>query len=110
MSVRIRLTRRGRKNEPKYRLVVIEARKKGQGAYLENLGFYDPMTEPATLKIKKERVDYWLGVGAKPSHTVTNLLRQTRNKLKTQKSNPRSESIQPSSTAVMRSKKDKTET
>lgn len=68
----IRLSRVGKKHQPSYRLVVLDARKDPWGDFLENLGTYDPFSKKAVLKA--ERIQYWLGVGAKPSPTVWNLL------------------------------------
>lgn len=68
----IRLSRVGKKHQPSYRLVVLDARKDPWGDYLENLGTYDPFSKKA--QFKTERIQYWLGVGAKPSPTVWNLL------------------------------------
>jgi small subunit ribosomal protein S16 len=63
-------------NQPFYRIVVLDSRKKRDGAYLESLGHYDPKTEPLTLKVDTDRALYWLGVGAQPSDTVRSLLRR----------------------------------
>lgn len=68
----IRLSRVGKKHQPAYRLLVMDARKDPWGDYLENLGSYDPFSKKAELKA--ERVKYWISVGAKPSPTVWNLL------------------------------------
>ncbi len=73
--VKIRLSRTGVRNRPSYRIVVVESRKKRDGAVLETLGIYDPKTEPKTVKIKRERLDYWLKLGAQPSQAVRTLLR-----------------------------------
>ncbi|MDO8425327.1 MAG: 30S ribosomal protein S16 [bacterium] len=70
----IRLSRRGKKKQPTYRLVVQEHTKDPWGDYLEHLGHYNPMTNPATLVIKKERIEHWIKNGAQPSDTVWNLL------------------------------------
>ncbi len=76
MAVKLRLTRMGRKKRPFYRIVAVDSRAPRDGAYLENLGYYDPLKEPAEVKIKEERVLYWLGVGAIPTDTVRSLLRR----------------------------------
>ena len=68
----IRLSRAGKKHQPAYRLVVLDARKDPWGDYLENLGFYNPFSKKA--EFKTERIKYWLGVGAQPSPTVWNML------------------------------------
>lgn len=73
--VRIRLMRLGAKKNPHYRLVVVDARKKRSGDYIESLGYYDPRkTVEVPLKIDVERAQYWLGVGAQPSETAVALL------------------------------------
>ena len=76
MAVRIRLSRVGATKRPAYRVVAIESRKPRDGRSLEILGFYDPLTDPATVKIEAERVRAWIGKGAQPSDTVVRLLRQ----------------------------------
>jgi small subunit ribosomal protein S16 len=69
----IRLTRMGKKKRPFYRIVVSDSRKRRDGGWKESLGYYDPMSEDKTMKIDKERYEYWLSVGAKPSDTVKKL-------------------------------------
>ena len=76
MAVRIRLSRVGATKRPAYRVVAIEGRKPRDGRSLEILGFYDPLTDPATVKIEADRVRAWIGKGAQPSDTVVRLLRQ----------------------------------
>ena len=66
----------GATKRPAYRVVAIESRKPRDGRSLEILGFYDPLTDPATVKIEAERVRAWIGKGAQPSDTVVRLLRQ----------------------------------
>jgi len=65
----------GAKGKPFYRLVVKEKRSKRDGAYLENLGTYDPMADPAEVNLKHERIQYWIGVGAQPTDTVASLIK-----------------------------------
>jgi small subunit ribosomal protein S16 len=72
--VKLRLSRFGRKNQPTYRLVAIQARDKRQGEALEYLGSYNPRTKPSSFTCDKERVQYWLSVGAQPTDTVKYLL------------------------------------
>jgi len=74
--VKLRLKRMGTIDKPFYRIVAVDSRKKRDGKYLESLGYYDPKTEPLTLKVNAERTLYWLGVGAQPSDTVRSLLRK----------------------------------
>jgi small subunit ribosomal protein S16 len=78
MAVSLRLTRMGAKKKPFYRIVAADSRAPRDGRFIEKLGHYDPMTEPPVVKVDLERVDYWLGVGAKPSETVTQLIAKAR--------------------------------
>ncbi len=71
--VKIRLTRVGKKGQPSYRIVVVDSRAKRDGAYIENIGYYNPLTEPAEMKIKEDRALYWLSQGAQPSQSVRQL-------------------------------------
>jgi small subunit ribosomal protein S16 len=64
MAVAIRLFRLGKKDKPFYRIVVADKRNKRQGKYIEEIGYYNPLKEPAEVKINKERLDYWLNRGA----------------------------------------------
>jgi len=73
MATVIRLTRLGRKKRPFYRIVVTDSRKRRDGGSIESIGTYDPLTEPATVKVDKERLDYWKGVGAQMSDRVAKL-------------------------------------
>jgi small subunit ribosomal protein S16 len=72
--VKIRLKRKGRKKKPLYRIVVIEDSNQRDGITVEDIGTYNPHTEPATITIKEDRVKYWISVGAEPSNTVNRLL------------------------------------
>ena len=72
--LRIRLARHGRKGRPFYRVVVQDSRKPRDGRFVESLGHYDPLTEPATFEIDNERAKHWLSHGAKPSETVHHFL------------------------------------
>ena len=74
--VKLRLRRMGAIDKPFYRIVAVDSRKKRDGAYLESVGYYDPKTDPLTLKVNIERSLYWLGVGAQPSDTVRSLLKK----------------------------------
>ncbi len=78
MAVRIRLRRMGRKKRPHYRVVVADSAKPRDGRFVESLGYYRPLTEPARVVIDLDRVDYWLGQGATPSDTVRNLVAKAR--------------------------------
>ena len=72
--VKIRLKRKGRKKKPLYRIVVIEDSNQRDGKTIEDIGTYNPHTEPFTITIKEDRVKYWFSVGAQPSNTVNRLL------------------------------------
>lgn len=74
--VRLRLQRTGRRNRPNYRIVAAESRAPRDGAFIEILGHYDPLTDPATVVIDEDKALKWLRVGAKPTATVTGLLRK----------------------------------
>ena len=74
MAVRIRLQRHGRKKRPFYRLVAADARAQRDGVFLERLGHYNPMTEPADIFIDEEKALKWLRRGAQPSDTAKRLL------------------------------------
>jgi len=78
MSVRIRLRRVGRKKQPYYRVVVAESRNPRDGEYLETVGFYNPRTKPAELRLSLDRVDAWVAEGAGLSDTVASLVRKAR--------------------------------
>ena len=66
----IRLARFGRKKRPFYRIVVTDSRKRRDSGWIESIGYYNPLTDPATVKFDEERLNYWLGVGAKMSERV----------------------------------------
>ncbi len=76
MSVKIRLARMGRKKVPFYRIVAIDSRKWRDGRYIEKIGIYNPLSEPATVEIDKDKALKWLDNGAIPSDTVRNIFRQ----------------------------------
>jgi small subunit ribosomal protein S16 len=75
LSVKIRLTRFGRKKRPFYRIVVTDTRSPRDGRYLECLGTYEALTNPSAVKVEESRVNYWLDKGAVPSDTVRSLLK-----------------------------------
>ncbi len=66
----VRLTRMGRKKRPFYRIVVTDSRKRRDGGWIESIGYYNPLTEPETIKFDEERLNYWMSVGAKLSDRV----------------------------------------
>jgi len=70
----IRFTRLGKKKKPFYRIVVTDSRKRRDGGYKEVLGHYNPVAKDKSFKIDKERYEYWLKVGAKPSEAVKKLI------------------------------------
>lgn len=72
--VKIRLMRMGMKGAPSYRVVIADARSPRDGRIIENIGWYNPLTEPSTIKIDAERAKHWLSVGAQPSDSVRSLL------------------------------------
>ncbi|UCH21637.1 MAG: 30S ribosomal protein S16 [Deltaproteobacteria bacterium] len=76
MAVKIRLARHGAKKRPFYRIVVADVESPRDGRYLENVGTYNPLVEPAEVTLKKERIKYWLGQGAIPTDTVRSLLKK----------------------------------
>lgn len=70
MALRIRLTRRGAKKRPFYRIVVMDSRKKREGKYLDLVGNYDPLQDPAAINVDKDKAVSWMEKGAIPSDTV----------------------------------------
>ena len=74
--VRIRLRRTGKKKQPSYRVVVADSESPRDGRFIENIGFYNPRTDPPTIEIKEDRAQYWLSQGAQPSDAVARLLRK----------------------------------
>ena len=73
--VALRLTRIGAKKKPSYRLVAIDSRRARDSKTIEILGHYNPRPDPIEIDLKRERIDYWLGVGAQPSDTVQRLIK-----------------------------------
>lgn len=76
MAVKIMLKRMGTIRKPSYRLVVVDKRVAGRGAYIENIGYYNPRSNPSEEKVNAERALYWLKNGAKPSESVLQILRR----------------------------------
>lgn len=74
MAVKIRLRRMGAKKSPFYRIIVADSRSPRDGRFIEEVGYYNPMTEPVTLKVEEEKVQKWLASGAQPTETVKSLL------------------------------------
>ncbi|MDY5585229.1 MAG: 30S ribosomal protein S16 [Arcanobacterium sp.] len=77
MAVKIRLKRMGKIRHAIYRVVVVDSRKKRDGRVIEEIGFYNPNTNPSTIDINSERAQYWLSVGAQPTDTVLAQLKVT---------------------------------
>ena len=74
----IRLARVGKKKMPSYRVVVIDKRRPRNGRFVEIVGTYNPLKNPAEIKLDAERIKYWLGRGAQPSDTVNSFLRNQK--------------------------------
>ncbi len=77
MATKIRLRRMGAKKAPFYRVVVADSRSPRDGRFIEEVGYYNPISEPAEIKINEEKVLKWLQTGAEPSETVKQLLKTT---------------------------------
>lgn len=80
MAVRIRLARHGRKKRPFYWVVAAHSEAPRDGRFLEKLGTYNPLADPASIELKMERIEYWLQRGAQPTDTVESLIRQYKKK------------------------------
>ena len=76
--VKIRLQRQGKKKAPFYHIVVADSRSKRDGKIIEQLGTFDPMTEPRTVVLDKEKVEKWIKNGAKPTDTVKRLIESVK--------------------------------
>jgi len=76
MAVRIRLTRVGSKKNPIYRVVVADSRSPRDGKFIEIVGRYNPQTDPSTIDFDEDKVKEWIAKGAKPSNTVSRLLKK----------------------------------
>ncbi|MEA3470133.1 MAG: 30S ribosomal protein S16 [Thermodesulfobacteriota bacterium] len=76
MAVKIRLTRMGTKKKPFYRIVVADSEAPRDGRFIEIVGNYDPLKDPEEINLKEERIEDWLSKGAKPSVTVSSLLKK----------------------------------
>ena len=78
MAVKIRLARHGAKKRPYYRIVVADSRCPRDGKFIEEVGLYNPCTEPAMVQFDLEKVDQWIKNGAQPTDTVASLLKRAR--------------------------------
>ena len=76
MEVKIRLARHGTKKKPFYRIVVANSESPRDGRFLENVGTYNPLKDPAEVTLKTERVKYWIDQGAIPTDTVKSLMKK----------------------------------
>ncbi|CAK7020672.1 30S ribosomal protein S16 [Tissierella carlieri] len=76
MAVKIRLRRMGAKKSPFYRIVVADSRASRDGRFIEEIGYYNPLTEPKTVKIDNEKAINWMKNGAKPTDTVDRLFKE----------------------------------
>ena len=76
MAVHIRLARHGTKKSPFYRIVVADQRSPRDGRFIENLGVFDPTVEPPRFQVDRERIEFWKAKGARPSATLTRLLKK----------------------------------
>ena len=77
MAVKIRLKRMGAKKKPFYRVVVADSRSPRDGRFIEELGYYNPLTDPAEVKIDAEKAQKWLSNGAQPTDTVKSLFKKS---------------------------------
>lgn len=77
MAVKIRLTRLGAKKAPFYRVIVADSRSPRDGRFIDDIGYYNPMTNPAEIKIDSEKAAAWLAKGATPTETVKTLLKKS---------------------------------
>lgn len=85
MAVVIRLRRIGRRNKDIFRVVIADKRAPRDGKFIENVGQYDPNREPPLINLNLERIEYWRGKGAKPSETVSSLIRKAKKSNELQK-------------------------
>mgnify|MGYP003573997357 FL=1 len=76
MAVKLRLTRKGTKKKPFYRIVAADIEAPRDGKFLEAVGTYDPMQDPAVINLKQDRIQYWLEQGAIPTTTVKSILKK----------------------------------
>lgn len=83
MGLVIRLRRLGSRKKPFYRIVVADPRSPRDGRFVEQIGTYDPATNPPMVTLKKEQVDHWLKAGARPSETVDKLIRRATSAVQT---------------------------
>ena len=92
MAVVIRLRKEGKRNRPYFRVVVTDKESPRDGRFLELVGTYNPMGKDEGMKLKLDRIDHWVGQGAKPSETVASFIRKARRAPKAWKIHPRTTS------------------
>ncbi len=78
MAVKIRLARAGARNRPYYRIVVSDTRSPRDGRFIELVGTYDPRTSPPSVTVKGDRINHWVSHGARPTQTVSQLIRRAQ--------------------------------
>ena len=74
--VKLRLRRMGAKKRPSYRIVAADSRSPRDGAFIESVGFYDPITDPASINVNLDRARHWIDNGAQPTDTVRSILKR----------------------------------
>ena len=77
MAVKMRLKRVGAKKQPSYRVVIADSRSPRDGRFIEEIGFYNPLSNPVDIRIDAEKAQKWLACGAQPTETVKSLLKKT---------------------------------
>ncbi len=77
MAVKMRLTRMGAKKAPFYRVIVADSRSPRDGRFIDEIGYYNPLTNPADIKIDAEKAKKWIANGAQPTETVKSLLKKS---------------------------------
>ena len=78
MAIKVRMARAGNRNRPFFRVVVADERCPRDGSFIEMVGSYDPTQDPAAVTLKMERIEHWISKGAKPSQTVSELMRRNK--------------------------------
>jgi small subunit ribosomal protein S16 len=81
MPVKIRLARHGAKKKPFYRIVVADSESRRDGRFIENVGTYNPLPDPAAITLNHERIQYWMNQGAKPTDTVRSIMKNNSSQL-----------------------------
>ena len=99
MALKIRLTKVGSIHQPLYRVVVAEARSRRDGAAIENLGTYHPASRANPIKVNLDRVDFWLGRGARPTDTMRAMIKKARRAAADQPADPETTDQPPSAPA-----------